>query len=177
MYFTAVMAHNLTVARDNPDEKIVSYGDFGMQAIGSAGPILVEASTIIYCWGVSSGYYVLISQNFRSLFLSVYDASLETWVLIIFPVLLFSSLMCDMTAVSKLTPIATIGATMSCFIIIFKSVQDSQVWKDWPEDDLAKIHDTLRDARVRIACESAQRIYSDPSLVQVYQQVAFRGVA
>lgn len=138
-YFKGVMAHNM-YHKDDPSKQISTYEDFAFHAIGPKGPPLIQTFIIIWFFGCSCGYYILMANNMRALFMPLWDASYQTWVCIMVVPLGFLCMLRDMSAISKLMPVATGAAILSCVLIMAKSTQDVNYWHDWPEEDIAQIH-------------------------------------
>merc|ERR1712048_1039736 len=120
------MAHNI-YHKDDPDEQIGTYEDFGYQAIGAPGRVIVLVFNVLWFMGLCTGYYILIANNFKSLFAEWFELSYKTWVLVLFLPLWFLCMLRDMSSVAKLMPIATAGAILCCVIIILKGVEDTSV--------------------------------------------------
>jgi len=117
----------------NSEKKIISYEDFGRKALGDTGELLVGFMLIFYFLGVASGFLVLIAESLAHL-----TGVLEPtqWVFIISPGIAVLALLPNVTAIARLVPLAVVSVFGLCFLIIGKSLLDSQRWHEWTDIDL-----------------------------------------
>lgn len=141
-FFRSTMANNIVVGRGLKlsNTYIHTYEDFGHAAYGPAGETLIRVILVVWFLGVCCGYVILMGQNVQNILQPLVPLDYEVWVLILAPVLLFLSMLRDVSAIAKLMPIGVAAAMGSCIIIMIKSIMDRQVWQDWPAQDLKELH-------------------------------------
>jgi len=124
------------MAANSGGAKVVSYEDFGRSALGKAGEAAVVTVQIFYFVGVAAGFLVLIADALVHLASDRTDIPTCIWIISPFVALL--AMLPNITAISKFVPLAVLGVCAVCFIIITKSLLDSQRWADWSGDAQSK---------------------------------------
>jgi len=127
-----------TMAANAKSREVVSYEDYGRQALGQAGEYSVVIVQIFYFVGVAAGFVVLIAEALVHISGDRYEISAVIWILA--PVLGLISLLPNITTISKAVPLAVLGVIVLCCIIIIKSSMDSQRWGHWSTDAQEKLH-------------------------------------
>merc|ERR1719254_321144 len=117
---------------------IVSYEDFARAGWGMKGEACVTFMQILYFVGVCAGFEVLISQEVSNLLGGT--LSVKMVLLCLSPAFAFLSLLPNVTAIAKLTPLAVVAIVAICSIIVVKSSADAQRWQQWPDLDAEELH-------------------------------------
>merc|ERR1719254_483350 len=119
-------------------QAIMSYEDFARVGWGKKGEACVTFMQILYFVGVCAGFEVLISQEVSNLLGGT--LSVKMVLLCLSPAFAFLSLLPNVTAIAKLTPLAVVAIVLICGIIVVKSTMDAQRWQQWPDLDAAELH-------------------------------------
>jgi len=131
-FFKAFMAFNKSQTRK--DDRLVCFEDFGRQAMGRFGGIVVRISVIGWMLGISSSYVILMANQLINITGS--DWNFRYWVVGVSPVLWGLCMLRDISAVAKLMPIAVLAALGSCGLISLAAFFAANRRESWitPED-------------------------------------------
>jgi len=135
-FFKAYMFYNK--AQTKKDKRLVCFEDFGTQAMGRFGGILIRVSVLGWVIGLNSAYVILIANQLVTITGS--DWNFRYWVVGVSPVLWGLCMLRDISAIAKLMPVAVLAALGSVFLITLAALLAANRRAEWITPDDPRLH-------------------------------------